>query len=86
MDAAALKKFLEDLLKLLVDYPEDIEVSLTNPVDEVWEVILYTRQGDVGKVIGRNGATIEAVRQVVKVIMGRYKQRCYLKSVAIEQR
>lgn len=60
---------LEDLLRTLacslVDEPDKVEVSSTETDSRV-DLELRVAEDDIGKVIGRQGRTIKAIRTVVK--------------------
>lgn len=67
---AALKPALEHLIKGIVDHPEDVRVRL---VDSRRGKRLEVRvhPSDLGTVIGRNGRTAKALRQVIGSIGGK---------------
>ena len=60
---------LEDLLlflaRSLVDEPEKVEVSVQETESRV-DLTLRVAQKDMGKVIGRGGRIVKAIRTVVK--------------------
>ncbi|HDL50486.1 MAG TPA: KH domain-containing protein [Firmicutes bacterium] len=58
---------LEKLVKVIVDYPEKVEI---NKIEGTQTVIYELKVGpeDVGKVIGRQGRTAEAIRTIVQAI------------------
>jgi predicted RNA-binding protein YlqC (UPF0109 family) len=60
---------LENLLLLLarslVDEPEKVEVT-GRESDARVDLTLRVAQGDMGKVIGRNGRIVKAIRSVMK--------------------
>jgi predicted RNA-binding protein YlqC (UPF0109 family) len=59
-----MKPLIETIVQALVDHPE--EVSVTNSEDE--QSITYelsVHKEDIGKVIGKQGRTIHAIRTVV---------------------
>lgn len=59
-----MKEIVEHITKALVDYPEQIEV--TEEEDEENLVInLRVAQDDLGKIIGRQGRLIQAIRTIV---------------------
>ena len=65
-----LEAALEHLVRGIVDNPEDVQVDLvTGRRGRVLEVRVHPE--DLGKVIGRNGRTAKALRQVVGGIGGR---------------
>lgn len=81
MDELALKKFLADCVKLLVDNPAYVEVTMQNPIQDVWEVMLLAHPDDVGKVIGKEGSTIEAIRLLLRNMTFRASQRLYVRAI-----
>ncbi|MBM3881260.1 MAG: KH domain-containing protein [Verrucomicrobia bacterium] len=70
-----MQAWLEYVVKGLVDYPEAVTVT---PVDQngvtLYELRLHPR--DVGKVIGRQGATIHALRSLLLVGSAKQGLRC----------
>ncbi len=60
---------LEDLLlflaRRLVDEPERVEVTGTETDSRV-DLTLRVAPGDVGRVIGKNGRIVKAIRSVLK--------------------
>ncbi|MEM7249540.1 MAG: KH domain-containing protein [Acidobacteriota bacterium] len=58
------KELLELLAKALVDLPDEVEVTT---IDEDDETVLELRVApdDVGKVIGKQGRTVRAIRDLV---------------------
>jgi len=63
-------QIVRDIVMALVDFPEDVEVAeLIGGQVTVFEVLV--RQSDHGKVIGRGGRLIEAVRRFLNCCAGR---------------
>ena len=61
-----MKELVETIAKALVDHPE--EVTVTEKVDgKNVEINLHVANGDMGKVIGKQGRIAKALRAVVKV-------------------
>ncbi|CAN5711499.1 KH domain-containing protein [soil metagenome] len=60
-----LENLLLVLARSLVDEPESVEVSGTETDSRV-DLELRVADGDMGRVIGRQGRTIRAIRTVVK--------------------
>lgn len=59
-----MKEIVEHITKALVDYPDDVEV--TEEEDEENLVInLRVAKDDLGKIIGRQGRLIQAIRTIV---------------------
>ena len=75
-----MKEFVKGVAAQLTDHPEDISVS---EIQGKATVILELRCNakDVGRVIGRNGKTIGAIRALLRAIVARRKQRAILEVV-----
>lgn len=56
--------FVAEFAKLLASYPEEIKVEMIEGY-EVSEIILYANQADVGKLIGKEGKMIGAIKTVI---------------------
>ncbi len=70
--------FLEYVVKALVDKPEDVKINRT--VDEMGVLLtLSVNKDDMGKVIGRSGATAKAIRTVLRVVGMKNDARVNLK-------
>lgn len=72
------QQFLEYVVKALADHPEDVKI--TRVVDEMGVLLtLSVNQEDMGKVIGRSGATAKAIRTVLRVVGMKNDARVNLK-------
>ncbi len=71
-------KFLEIVVKALVDVPE--KVSIVRTVDEMGVLLtLKVDNADMGKVIGRSGNTAKAIRTLLRVVGMKNNSRVNLK-------
>lgn len=61
-----MKEVLEIIAKSLVDYPEQVDVKQIDNEDQMVTLELRVAQGDMGKVIGKQGRIAKAIRTVVK--------------------
>ena len=61
-----MKDLLEYLAKGLVDEPGEVSVESFDEDDGTLVLELHVDEDDVGKVIGRNGRTVNALRTVVR--------------------
>jgi len=65
-----LEEALEHLVRGIVDHPDDVRVdTVRNRRGERIEVRVHP--DDLGRVIGRNGRTAKALRQVIAGVGGR---------------
>ena len=70
--------FLEYVVKALVDNPNDVKVVRT--VDEMGVLLTLTvHRDDMGKIIGRSGATAKAIRTILRVVGMKNEARVNLK-------
>ncbi len=59
-----MKEFIEFIAKNLVDFPEEVEVrQVGGEKTIIFE--LKVNKGDIGKIIGRGGKTIKAIRTLL---------------------
>ncbi len=61
-----MKNLLTFLLIHIVDYPDEVVVE-EHETDFSTEYLIKVNAEDIGKVIGRNGRIIQAIRSIAKV-------------------
>jgi predicted RNA-binding protein YlqC (UPF0109 family) len=66
---------LEYLARGLVDEPDAVRVERSEREDGVIVLELHVAPGDVGKVIGRQGRLVRALRTVVRAAATRSRER-----------
>ncbi|OGG61057.1 hypothetical protein A3C87_02030 [Candidatus Kaiserbacteria bacterium RIFCSPHIGHO2_02_FULL_49_34] len=72
------QKFLEMVVKALVDHPESVVINRT--VDEMGVLLsLKVHADDMGKIIGRSGNTAKAIRTLLRVVGMKIDARVNLK-------
>ncbi len=69
------KEIVESLIKRLVDEPDKVQVT-ENQGEQVVVLEARVAQPDMGKIIGRKGKTIEALRTIVSACGAKQKKRC----------
>lgn len=72
-----MKQFLEFVIRHLVEFPDEVILSEI-PNGNATLFRLRMRQSDVGRIIGRNGATIQAIRALLASSAARHDQRATL--------
>jgi predicted RNA-binding protein YlqC (UPF0109 family) len=75
-----MEGMLEYVAKGLVDKPDDVRVVRTER-DGAVVFELHVAPDDVGKVIGRQGRIVRALRTLVRAAGGRVNQRALLEVV-----
>ncbi len=70
-----MKDLLEYLARCVVDAPDEVSVESFEEEDGTVVLELHVAEDDVGKVIGRGGRTVAALRSVVKASAVRQGRR-----------
>ncbi len=65
-----MKAFLEYVARSLVDDPDAVVVELSEADDEV-TLTLKVGEGDMGRIIGRDGRIANAIRSLLRVMAAR---------------
>src|SRR5580698_7807939 len=73
----AVEEFLEFVIRQLIEFPDEMVLTrLENPRKVIFKVQL--RQSDIGRVIGKHGQTINAIRNLLSAAASRHGQRALL--------
>ncbi|MEP6938000.1 MAG: KH domain-containing protein [Chthoniobacterales bacterium] len=75
-----MKQFLEFIIRQLVEFPDEVVLSEA-PSGKTTIFRLVMRRSDVGRVIGRNGQTIQAIRALLSSAAQRHGERALLEIV-----
>jgi hypothetical protein len=75
-----MREFLEFVIRQLIEFPDDM-VLTEIPSGRTTIFKLQLRRGDVGRVIGRGGQTIQAIRALLASSAARHGQRAVLEIV-----
>ncbi len=65
-----LKEFLELLIKNLVEFPEQVSIAESESSEGV-ELMVTVAKEDLGRIIGKNGRVIKAIRVLVRNMASR---------------
>ena len=75
-----MQELMEYVVKTRVDHPEDVRISAL----EGERTIVFERRcppADVGKVIGKSGKTVGAIRTLLSTVAARQNRRAMLEVV-----
>jgi predicted RNA-binding protein YlqC (UPF0109 family) len=75
-----VEEFLEFVLRRLIEFPDEMVVTRHDSPRAV-TFHLRLRQSDVGKVIGKHGHTIAAIRDLLNAAASRHNQRASLEII-----
>lgn len=70
-----MKEFLEYLLSLLVEKKKDLVVEEIPLEENSFQYNIKAAPEDIGKIIGKDGKIIQAVRQISKILAVKMKLR-----------
>ncbi len=73
-----MKEFIEFIAKHLVDNPDSVVIEEKNPEENKIVLSLKVQADDVGKVIGKQGKTAQAMRTLLTAIAAKEGKRAIL--------
>ena len=73
-----MKEFIEFIARHLVDNPDSVEVEENVPEEKKFVFSLRVQADDVGKVIGKQGKTAQAMRTLLTAIAAKEGKRAIL--------
>lgn len=74
-----MKEFIEFIARHLVDSPDSVSIEEAHPDEKTIEFTLKVGPDDVGKVIGKQGKTAQAMRTLLTAIAAKDGKRAMLK-------
>jgi uncharacterized protein len=77
MSSASLKELIEFLARALVDNPDQVEVSEISG-EQTIVLELRVAKEDLGKVIGKQGRTVKAMRAILSAASSKLRKRADL--------
>ncbi|MFA6492566.1 MAG: KH domain-containing protein [Patescibacteria group bacterium] len=81
--AEADKEFVDNVVKAIVDHPDDVKTKRS--VDEMGVLIeLSVHPEDMGKIIGKEGRTAKSIRTLLRVLGAKNNARVNLKIIEPE--
>jgi predicted RNA-binding protein YlqC (UPF0109 family) len=76
-----MKEFVEYIAKSIVDNPDQVVVEDKVVEEKKLVLALRVHQSDVGKVIGKQGKTAQAIRTLLQAIAAKEGKRAILEIV-----
>ena len=69
-----LEGFVDYVVRALVDYPDEVSVNTVENAEGA-SIQIRCRKEDIGKIVGKRGKTIMAIRSLVSGAAGRQRKR-----------
>jgi hypothetical protein len=79
-----MKDTLLSIVNAIVDNPDKVEIK-EEEVDEVTNFIITVAPEDMGKIIGKQGKVIRAIRSVMKIPAIKNNKRIYISLAEVPQ-
>ena len=57
--------FVSTYAKMIVNYPRDVEVHINEIDPTFFEIVVNVNESDIGKLIGKNGNMINAIKTIL---------------------
>lgn len=76
-----MKKFIEFIVRQLVDEPDQVNVEEINNDKKTVEINIEVAQNDIGKVVGKQGKNIIALRTLATAVGAKNKKRTFIQLV-----
>jgi len=76
-----MKEFVEFIVKQLVDEPEKVKIEESMPNENTFEIKIKVQQSDIGKVVGKKGKNIDALRTLMTAVAAKGRHRVTLQVV-----
>lgn len=80
-----MEEFVAYIIKNLVSNPEAVQVSSNDQAEEI-KIEIRVANEDVGKVIGRRGNTINALRTIVRTVATRLGKKAQVELIQPDQK
>ena len=79
-----MKEFVEYIVKNLVDYPDKVQINEVGGTNTLI-IELGVEKSDIGKIIGKKGKTINAIRTLLMSVASRNGLRVNLEIIEDEK-
>jgi hypothetical protein len=76
-----MKEFVEFIVKQLVDKPDIVSVEESLPNENTFEIKIKVDQSDIGKVVGKHGKNVNALRTLLTAVAAKERHRATLQVV-----
>ncbi|MDO7253255.1 KH domain-containing protein [Helicobacter cappadocius] len=60
-----VEQFLENYVKKIVQHPDKVSISVAPTMDGCRSIVIYTSPLDIGRVIGKDGKMISALKTFI---------------------
>jgi predicted RNA-binding protein YlqC (UPF0109 family) len=79
-----MEQFVEYIIKNLVSKPESVSVTCSEE-EGTFKIFIEVDPSDLGKVIGKKGNAINALRTIVRTVAARFQRKAQIELVQAEK-
>ena len=76
-----MKEFVEFIVKQLVDKPEKVKIEQSMPNQNTIELKVEVEKNDIGKIVGKKGKNINALRTLLTAVAAKNHHRATLQLI-----
>lgn len=76
-----MKEFVEFIVKQLVDKPEKVKIEESMPNQNTIELKVEVEKNDIGKIVGKKGKNINALRTLLTAVAAKEHHRATLQVI-----
>jgi len=77
---AEIKEIVEYLVKMIVDHPEDVEITEKRG-EQVIMFEVHANKQDFGKILGKQAKNIQAIRMLVNAVAAKVGKRSIIEII-----
>jgi predicted RNA-binding protein YlqC (UPF0109 family) len=80
-----MERFLDHVLRQLIEFPDEL-VILKDEAPGKTTFRLRFRPSDIGKVVGKHGTTIAAIRSLLAAAAGKHNSKAFVEIIEDERK
>lgn len=80
-----MEQFVEYIIKNLVSNPEAVKVTCQEE-DSLFKILIEVDPSDLGKVIGKKGNAINALRTIVRTVAARFQRKAQVELAQVNKK
>ncbi len=73
-----MKKLLEYILTKIVDHPDKLSIEEKQTTENLYQFVISADKDDTGKIIGKQGKIISALRNIIKILAIKENKQIFL--------
>lgn len=71
-----MKEYVKSIIIPMVDFPDEVQIDEHKQNEKSIVIIIKTNKNDIGKLIGKKGRNITAIRTLISAVSAKEGKRC----------